>query len=140
MSRWLVLTVLSIAPFAFGCASSVRPGLANAPRLGGTSTADDRITDVVSNGDDACGLYAENGVLPNRIPPCASWMPSRSPASYAAPVSASPRVTFVEPWLNHFYVGWPCPAPSSSSPTHQARLTKSAWTPPSTTVATCSVP
>ncbi len=63
MSRWLVLTVFSIAPFAFGCASSVRPGLANAPRLGGSSTSDDRITDVVSNGDDACGLYAESGVL-----------------------------------------------------------------------------
>jgi len=135
MSRWLVLTVLSAALPLFGCASSVRPGLSNAPRLGGTPTADNRIGDVVSNGDDACGVYAEHGVLPNRIPPCQSRSAANPPpgSEPLLPASVAPPSPLVEPWLDHFYIGWPCPAPASP------RQTKS-WSSPSAVVATCSVP
>ncbi|HTB76324.1 MAG TPA: hypothetical protein VK762_23915 [Polyangiaceae bacterium] len=135
MSRWLVLAVLSTALPIFGCGSSIRPGLSNAPRLGGTATTDNRITDVVSNGDDSCGLYSEHGTLRNRVPPCAS---SGSPfplsvSQVPAPAPAAPAGALVEPWLDHFYVGWPCPAATSS------RQTKS-WSTPTALVATCSVP
>ena len=81
MSRWLVLAAFSMALPLVGCGSSLRAGLSNAPRLGGTTTADNRVGDAVSNGDDACGAYAENGALRNRIPPArAGRRRIRSPA------------------------------------------------------------
>ena len=135
MSRWLLLTVFSIAPLAFGCGSSVRPGLANAPRLGGAPIADVRITDVVSNGDDACGRYAEEGVLRNRIPPCRSRAATHPVAGYAVPTATGGESHgLVQPWVDHFYVGWPCPASASSQ--HRAR----GWSAADTTVAACAVP
>jgi hypothetical protein len=135
MSRWLVLAVLSTALSVLGCGSSLRAGLSNAPRLGGTPTTDNRIADVVSNGDDACGAYAENGVFRNRIPPCQSWAPATARAvnEVAVPAVGEPPGSLVKPWVDHFYVGWPCPAASSS------RQTKS-WSPLNTEAATCSVP
>jgi hypothetical protein len=134
MSRWLVLTVFAALPLVAGCGSTVRPGLANGPRLGGTTTADDRVDDVVSNGAEACGLYAEHGVLRNQIPACASWAPATPPASYVtAPGAVAPNGGLVEPWVNHLYVGWPCPGVPSS------RQTKS-WSVPGAAVATCAVP
>lgn len=135
MLRWLVLAVLSTALPILGCGSSIRPGLSNAPRLGGTATTDNRINDVVSNGDDGCGVYSEHGTLRNRVPPCQS-SPSPFPLSASqvpAPAVAAPPGALVEPWVQHFYVGWPCPAATSS------RQTKS-WSTPSALVATCSVP
>jgi hypothetical protein len=132
MSRWLLFTVFSMLP-ALGCASSpvaVGAGLANAPRLGGTPTVDDRVADVVSNGNDACGVTGgEAGPLPNRIPPCVSWTPGLPLAAVVAP--PPPPSGLVEPWLNHFYVGWPCP--------HASRQTKSLL-PESDAVAACTVP
>ena len=91
MSRWLVLAVLSTASPLLGCGSSVRAGLSNAPRLGGTPTADNRVSDVVSNGDDACGAYAENGVLRNRVPPCQSWATDVPLSSYEVTVALGGR-------------------------------------------------
>ena len=131
MSRWLLLAVFSIMP-AFGCASTVgvNAGLANAPRLGGTPTVDNRVSDVISNGNDACGVTGgEAGPLPNRIPPCASWAPGKPLAAVVSP--PAPQSGLVEPWLNHFYVGWPCP--------HASRQTK-ALLPASTALAECTVP
>jgi hypothetical protein len=135
MSRWLVLAVLSTALPIIGCGSSVRAGLSNAPRLGGTPTADNRVSDVVSNGDDACGAYAENGVLRNRVPPCQSRAPVTGRASYevTVPSVGEPPGALVEPWLDHFYVGWPCAGMTSS---HQTK----SWSPVSADAATCSVP
>jgi hypothetical protein len=135
MSRWLVLAVLSTALAGVGCGSSVRAGLANAPRLGGTSTADTRVSDVVSNGDDACGAYAEHGVLRNRIPPCESWSAARGrpDVEVTLPPVGEPPGALVRPWVDHFYVGWPCLSATSS------RQTKS-WLPVSADAATCSVP
>lgn len=134
MLRWLLLAVLATALPLVGCGSSVRAGLTNAPRLGGTTTADNRVTDVVSNGDDSCGPNAEHGVLRNRVPPCQGRGPSALSASPALmPMNEAPGGRLVQPWLDHFYVGWPCPRPTSS---RQAR----AWSPPSAVVAACSLP
>jgi hypothetical protein len=112
MSRWPMLAVLVIVLLA-GCAPSMEVGLANAPRLGGSG--DDRVHDVVSNGGDSCGRYAEYGPLRGRIPPCpavaahpvASVMPPPAPGQ----TKAAAEEGLVIPWLQHFYVGWPCQAP-----------------------------
>jgi hypothetical protein len=133
MSRWLFLTVFCAIP-ALGCGSSVggAAGLANAPRLGGVTTADNRVNDVIANGDDACGVSAESGsVLRNRIPPCASWAPREPMASVVTPAASQSSVGLVQPWLNHFYVGWPCATTTS----HGKSLL-----PASSTVASCSLP
>ncbi len=135
MSRWLVLALVSSATLSVGCGSSVRAGLANAPRLGGTSTADNRVTDVVSNGDDACGLYSEAGVLRNRIPACphATAVHNVGVSVGRAASDGASNGGLVEPWLNHFYVGWPC-----SPRTSAGEMTL--WSASQPTVATCSVP
>ena len=137
MSRWLVLAVFSMASLTVGCGSSVRAGLANGPRLGGTSTADDRVADVVSNGDDACGLYAESGILRNRIPPCprATSVHNLSASAGRPPSSTEPNGGLVEPWLDHFYVGWPCSTKTAASVTRA-----SPWSPSRPMVSVCSVP
>jgi hypothetical protein len=130
MSRWLLVAVFSLAP-ALGCGSTVGAGLANAPRLGGATTVDNRVNDVIANGDDACGVSTESGsVLRNRVPPCASWAPREVNASVVPPESQS-SVGLVQPWLNHFYVGWPCASSSSRTKT---------LVPSGSTVASCSVP
>jgi hypothetical protein len=134
MSRWLVLTVLSAALPLYGCGASIRPGLSNAPRLGGTATVDNRVSDVVSDGDDSCGASSERGSLRNGVPPCPG-SGSAFPLSITqlpAPSTAAPS-DLVRPWVDHFYIGWPCPTATSS------RQTKS-WSAASAVVATCSVP
>jgi len=105
MSRCPWLSASLLVPWLVGCAPSLHPGLANAPRLGGTGLADERIGDVVSNGGDSCGRYAERGPLQGRIPPC----PSVSPARAALFEPAGVNDALVVPWLKHFYYGWPCP-------------------------------
>jgi hypothetical protein len=143
MSRWLVLTVLLLAPAALGCgagvSASVHPGLANAAKLGSTQASDDRVTDVIANGDDGCGRTPEqagqagaSGYVGNRIPPCTTLTPTQflTPA-VSSGSSGETEDLVVQPWLNHFYVGWPCPTETS----RHAR----AWT-ASAVVATCAVP
>jgi hypothetical protein len=143
MSRWLALAVVSIAPLAFGCGSSLRAGLSNAPNLGGSPIAEGRangvvangITDVVANGDEACGVYPEHGVLRNRFPPCPTYTPARPVASFTPrPVADDSPRGLVEPWMNHFYTGWPCPETASAA--HKVH----AWSATDTTVAECAVP
>jgi hypothetical protein len=143
MSRWLVLTVFSMAPLAMGCGSSMRAGLSNAPNLGGSPIAEGRandvvatgVTDVVSNGDEACGRYAEHGVLRNQIPPCPTYTPAHPVATFTPTASTDGAARgLVQPWLNHFYVGWPCP--ESVSATHKVH----AWAAIDSTVAECAVP
>jgi hypothetical protein len=136
MLRWLALAVFSIVSTA-GCGSSVQSGLANAPRLGGTPTVDNRVSDVISNGPDACGVYAEHGVLRNQVPPCPTWTPIHPLSGWAWPAAseAAPSGGLVEPWLNHFYLGWPCSPRSQAS-----RMQSIAWSAKSPTVIACSVP
>jgi hypothetical protein len=107
MSRWLVLTACSSALLAAGCAPSLTPGLANGPRLGGSQVADERIGDVVSNGNDACGPFAEGSVLRNKVPECPTV--ERSASATALDFTRNPDTdALVVRWLRHFYVGWPC--------------------------------
>jgi hypothetical protein len=148
MPRWLVLAAFSIAPLALGCGSSLHDaaalqvGLANAPNLGGSPAAEGRangtvaggVTDVVANGNDSCGRYAEHGVLRNQFPPCPSWLPPHPAATVAPPVHEEVSRGLVQPWVNHFYTGWPCPdATASSRKPH-------AWSALDATVAECAVP
>jgi hypothetical protein len=116
MMRWPMLTAFA-AVLLSGCARSVEVGLANAPRLGGG--ADDGVHDAISNGGDSCGRYAERGPLRGRIPPCRA---AAHPIAGAAPpaVTARGRVDggLVVPWLQHFYVGWPCQAPPLAAATN----------------------
>jgi hypothetical protein len=116
MSRWPVLTVLSIGSLLLACAdrmppaAAVRPGLANGPRLGGTGVADERLSDVVANGDDACGVRAEqeHGPLRGRVPPCPTV--KRPERTMVLPGSMHTRGEAVTvPWVEHHYAGWPCP-------------------------------
>ena len=112
MSRWPVLTVPAIVLLG-GCAPSVEAGLANAPRLGGST--DDRVHDSISNGGDSCGRYAEHGPLRGRIPPCLVVVHPVEGVALAPPVaSGKAEEGLVVPWLQHFYVGWPCVAPAAS--------------------------
>jgi hypothetical protein len=87
MSRWPVL-VFVCGVWACGGAR-VEAGLANAPRLGGATP--EASQDVVVK------------------------MPPRAPSAHSvASTWALPGSSLVEgqsivgPWLEHFYVGWPC--------------------------------
>jgi hypothetical protein len=113
MSRWPVLIALSFgfSAAALGCAPTVQPGLANAPRLGGTGLADERTHDVVSNGQDGCSGHGEHGPLRGRVPPCPA-VAHPVASTMLLPAKGSNDPSMVEPWLEHFYVGWPCPRPA----------------------------
>jgi hypothetical protein len=106
MSPWALLTVCFVAPLVGGCATTIEPGLANAPRLGGSQASDLRIHDVVSNGADSCGRHAEHGPLRARIPPCPT---AGHPVVGTVLFTESPDTeSLVLPWLEHFYADWPC--------------------------------
>lgn len=108
MSRWPLLTVFSMVWPLAGCASSVRPGLANVPRADdGLGSFHDRIYDVVANGEDSCGKHAEQGPLRGRWPPCRS-MAHPAVSTLLLPANRGAGESLVVPWLEHFYVGWPC--------------------------------
>jgi hypothetical protein len=132
MSRWPVLAMLSVGSLLAGCApAAVHPGLANAPRLGGSAIADERVHDVISNGDDACGRNGEHGVLRGRLPPCPG-VTHPIAATWLAPSAAAKDDSLVLPWLEHFYAGWPCPRTRAPEPRSLA------WNPPVATV--CATP
>jgi len=138
MERWPLLTVLSIAWSLGGCAASVRPGLANVPRLDGLGAADDHVADVVANGDDSCGRHGEDGPLRDRWPPC----PAHSRGA-VTPVLLSgkpdPGASLIVPWLEHFYTGWPCThAVARRSQGSEARTV--AWTPAQAPAHSCGEP
>lgn len=111
MEKWLVLTVPSMV-LLVGCTHSVEAGLANAPRLGDSAAADERPYDVISNGGDSCGRYAEHGPLRGRIPACATVAHPVVRATLLPPASGQAGGVVV-PWLQHFYVGWPCLRPAA---------------------------
>jgi hypothetical protein len=105
MSRWSPLFGAAWAvSLLAGCSTSIEPGLANAPRLGGIQTADERVNDAISNGGDSCGRYAEHGPLRARLPPC----PTVTHPLAASFLVQSPtgKESLVGPWLEHFYVDW----------------------------------
>jgi hypothetical protein len=114
----------------------VQPGLANAPRLGGTAAPDDRINDVVSNGGDSCDRWAEQGPLRHRIPPCPS-SPHPAASMWLLTTSTAPQHPpgVVVPWLQHFYTQWSCSR--SEAPTATKTL---AWASAATAPAACANP
>ena len=134
MSRWPWLTAFCLAPWIVGCASSVQPGLANAPRLGGAPVADERVSDVISNGNDSCARSVGPGPLRGRLPPCPTTHPTRWAVAPSTATSAGGGL--VGPWVEHFYSGWPCPhAAVASSPRTPAWLA-----PPLDPAVACLVP
>jgi hypothetical protein len=136
MSGWRVLTACAIGWLTVGCAPSVQPGLSNAPRLGGAAASEERVSDVVSNGGDSCGRWAEQGPLRYRMPPCPSaahpaasmWLLTSSTAPVQPPA-------VVVPWLQHFYTQWSCSRPSTG---RDARTL--AWASASTAPSACNNP
>ncbi len=122
MSRWPLLTAFSMVWCVAGCAASVTPGLANVPRVDGLGAYEEGVRDVVANGDDSCSRYAEGSPLRGRWPPCRTA--TRSTASTELlPGYPTGEPSLVLPWLEHFYVGWPCAHATAK------RTTKSvAWT------------
>jgi hypothetical protein len=137
MSRWPVLTVFSFGWTLLGCSPSLQPGLANAPRLGGTGLADERIRDVIANGDDACSRQAEQGPLRNRVPPCPT---AARPVAGGQLPQPTGNGSLVLPWLRHFYNGWPCAHPAflPAAETKAVEWTVVATT-PTQPVASCAV-
>jgi hypothetical protein len=143
MSRWLWVTAFCFAPCIAGCGASspLQAGLANAPRLGGTQLADERVSDVISNGNDSCARSAGPGPLRGRVPPCPTTHPTRwgnIPPSSATGAGES----LVIPWVEHFYSGWPCPHGAVASTTAATSLKPApAWlAPPRDPAATCLLP
>ncbi len=116
MGRMMALVAIALSSGA----CSVQPGLANAPRLGGTTVADPRIHDAIANGPDSCGRTTDPGILPNRILPCPASSQPRSLPPPAHSPGSEPNFT---PWLEHFYSNctWPAQASranrSAASPT-----------------------
>jgi len=91
-----------------GCGPSVHTGLANAPALGKVPSADERVTDVVANGHDACERNVGPGPLRDQTPPC----PTVEAKGPTAPLSLRPSGTTdagADEWLEHYWRGWPCP-------------------------------
>jgi hypothetical protein len=134
MSRWPVLTVLSIALLG-GCAQSVEVGLANGPRLGGSNLADEHAHDVISNGGDSCGRFAEYGPLRGRVPACATVTHAVAGSTLLPAAAGGKGDGVAVPWLKHFYVGWPCPHPAAAP--HVKTL---AWATGAPGPAVCTTP
>jgi hypothetical protein len=71
---------------ALGCGSAVRPGLANAPQLGGMSP-ETRVHDVIANDRDACerSMFPQGEVLRGAISPCHEEAAAKAPATLPEP-------------------------------------------------------
>ena len=135
MQQVLVAAVGVVAAFALGCgATSVVPGLANAPALGGAQIADPRGHDVIANGLDSCGTHLDPGPLRYRVPPCPSVVPVTPKISLAP--APEHDVELELQWVRHYYEGWPCPHPKSLS--DGERLT--AWGPTDLRASHCDLP
>ena len=107
MSRWPVLALVATVGVLGGCGSP-QAGLAETRRSSAVRRWPMRaFTTCIANGADACGLHGERSVLRGHVPPCLSTVRN------AAVVSVAPRSatddSLVEPWVEHFYSGWPCP-------------------------------
>jgi len=97
----------------FGCATTVRPGLANVPALSTSPVADDRVHDVIANGWDSCELGLGAGPLRHQFPPCPGVEPP-APTPVVVRV-APPGKGLVLPWVEHFYARWPCSSPENEA-------------------------
>jgi hypothetical protein len=87
MSRWLVLVFVGGVCACGG--ARVEGGLANAPRLGGATPEESH--DVIV-----------------KMPPQAPSSHSVASTWLVPESSGLAGQSLVVPWLEHFYVGWPC--------------------------------
>jgi hypothetical protein len=127
----------SICSLLLGCASTpvVTPGLASAPPLGGTGLADERPHDVVANGHESCEAVTGRSPLRGHLPPCPNAThPIVSVSLPPEPIEGA-HESLVLPWLEHFYVGWPCPHPAPASETKAI-----AWSPAPPAPSSCASP
>lgn len=108
--RRLAHEVLVLA--VVGCGSSVQPGLANAPALGKMPSADERVTDLVANGHDACERNVGPGPLRYQVPPCPTVVEQAPAVSIAVRTPSQPADAGVDEWVEHYWQGWPCPRES----------------------------
>jgi hypothetical protein len=90
--------VVVLWAWSLGCASSVQPGLANAPAL--------------------------------------SCAPLSSPTKSAFVPRVPRDDPFVLSWMEHYYVGWPCPPAHKKS----AGAELVAWSPTDLSAAQCALP
>jgi hypothetical protein len=106
MPRTAVLLgmLMSLTPIA--CATTIQPGLANAPALGSSPLADGSVRDVVANGRDSCERRLGPGPLRYQIPPCPGVERSAADPTFANRAPTAKGI--VSPWVKHFYARWPC--------------------------------
>jgi len=105
-----------LAVLVAGCSPALNVGLSNAPRLGAETSTGGKPSDAISNGGESCGRYAEQGPLRGKAPPCpASAHPSAAAIWVPMASENANSSSLVVPWLEHFYVGWPCTRPARPS-------------------------
>ncbi len=127
--RWAALAAV------LGCSPTLRSGLANAPALGKLPSSEDTVTDAVANDQDSCGRALDPGPLRYRTLACPRLVTPPAQASF------EPRASRVvdaggEQWLEHYYVGWPCPRRSPQS----AGAQLIAWAPTDLRGSHCALP
>lgn len=124
--------LLSLVPL--GCATALRPGLANAPQLNGSPVVDTRVHDAVANGPDSCERRLGPGPLRNELPPCTVVAPS-VPDPVA--LDGAPANAVLVPWVKPYFDRGTCP----SWDNRIGRLTVAqGFTFVSTTAETCTTP
>jgi hypothetical protein len=84
---------------ALGCGSAVRPGLANAPQLGGNSP-ETRVHDAIANDRDACerSTFPPGEVLRGAISPCHEEATAPAPVSIPGPATFGQSVSVPSPF------------------------------------------
>jgi hypothetical protein len=105
----LLAMLMSVGPLA--CATTVHPGLANAPALGGSPVADATVHDVVANGRDSCERKLGPGPLRYEVPPCPAVEQTAAPRVVVEPVSSEKGI--VTPWVDHYYSRAACSSSDS---------------------------
>ncbi|HEX5225970.1 MAG TPA: hypothetical protein VFW29_12650 [Solirubrobacteraceae bacterium] len=117
-----------------GCASTVQPGLANGPPLGKVPSSEEGITDVVANGPQSCERALGPGPLRGQLPACPTVAERLITVRFHVRGTSSDREA--SRWLEHYWVGWPCPA----RPTESAGSRLVAWSPSDLRAPRCAVP
>jgi hypothetical protein len=129
----LAMTAFALWFASVGCATTVHPGLANAPGLGGTRIVDARVHDVIANGQDSCGRRPEPDPGPLRY----RWPPCRRETSPGMSTGLAPSTvrddSGAQRWMKHYYFGWPCGTRQEALVSGQAL----AWSPALPTGGLC---
>ena len=106
MSSLVIRFLFASSLGALACGCAVRPGLANAPQLGGAALADPRANDAIADGVDSCGRKPDPDPLRYRIPTCPRVSAPPAPPMRLARTGTEP---IVMPWGEFFRARWRCP-------------------------------